>query len=241
MSSGIKMAARHIIDLRYIEDEDGDLHLDNTGCVITKTVLVAKIFSNRQILAKVVHHQLRQSWNIKGKFWVIDKKNNMLLIGFNFEEDHRRVLEGMRWLVANQHMTLKRCGRIDHTTRACSAKPREHEGLELEAEDSFGPWMHGERLVEPGKACKPAFVADSSDADGHQERDGQSTKAAESANPNPVKQNRKEWVTAVSKLVHQVDLESPTPSTAKKRSWKRLTQSTMELYQPTLADEDRDQ
>ncbi|KAJ4849209.1 hypothetical protein Tsubulata_025972, partial [Turnera subulata] len=52
-------------------------------------------------------NRLNNHKNIKGKLCVIDKKN-IFLIGFGFEEDHWCFQEGMPWVAANQHTTLKR-------------------------------------------------------------------------------------------------------------------------------------
>ncbi|KAJ4822960.1 hypothetical protein Tsubulata_000319 [Turnera subulata] len=46
-------------------------------------------------------------WYIKGDFRIIPKPNNVFLIGFELEEDKKKVLKGSPWLVSNMHFCLK--------------------------------------------------------------------------------------------------------------------------------------
>ncbi|KAJ4824659.1 hypothetical protein Tsubulata_045326 [Turnera subulata] len=52
-------------------------------------------------------NQLMNVWYIKGDFRIIPKPNNIFLIGFELEEDKKKVLKGAPWLISNQLFCMK--------------------------------------------------------------------------------------------------------------------------------------
>ncbi|KAJ4844879.1 hypothetical protein Tsubulata_004376 [Turnera subulata] len=242
--------SRRVIDLGG-SNTDGRVHdaKESLGAIVARTYVVGKILGERWPHISQIRCQMLNVWYIKGDFRLIPKPNNVFLIGFELEEDKKKVLKGSPWLVSNMNFYLKgwypdmilsqvsfrqvmfwvqlhdilssllihekiariravfpvfhhsepsleamlgwkgfirahveietdkpllpgvacldlngkenwikfqyerlgelccRCGLITHPTNRCLRNPQPDEGIEREAEDSFGPWMRAKEMV----------------------------------------------------------------------------------------------
>ncbi|KAJ4836258.1 hypothetical protein Tsubulata_035569 [Turnera subulata] len=81
---------------------------EQLGDVISRTYLVGKVHSEHFFNAGMFKSSLNQVWNLKGAFRVAVKKNNIFLVGFEYEEDCEKVYKGCPWLIANAHTNFRR-------------------------------------------------------------------------------------------------------------------------------------
>ncbi|KAJ4833903.1 hypothetical protein Tsubulata_032937 [Turnera subulata] len=182
-----------------------------------------------------IRSQMMNIWYIKGDFRIIPKPNNIFLIGFELEEDKKKVLKGSLWLVSNMHFCLKgvacldssgneisirfqyerlgelcyHCGRITHLTSKCSNPIRPGEGVKRQAEDSFGPWMRAKEILGKHYLAKKQSPLDVQDEN-----------------------LEKDWEPLIT------DLHDATPihASAYKPSWKKMARTTKVTYQPSTID-----
>ncbi|KAJ4836797.1 hypothetical protein Tsubulata_029985 [Turnera subulata] len=75
--------------------------------MLSKLYLVGHLVTKKSISVAVIKSQIKKTWIRKGDFTVINKANNVFLVGFQFEEDRLNALDGTHWLVSNQHFCLK--------------------------------------------------------------------------------------------------------------------------------------
>ncbi|KAJ4851435.1 hypothetical protein Tsubulata_041710 [Turnera subulata] len=76
------------VDLSNFKSEELEDDVDEQlGDVISHTCLVGKVNSERFFNAGMLKSSLNQVWNLKGAFRVTNKKHNLFLVGFEYEED----------------------------------------------------------------------------------------------------------------------------------------------------------
>ncbi|KAJ4823207.1 hypothetical protein Tsubulata_007563 [Turnera subulata] len=77
------------------------------GAIVARTYVIKKVLGDRKPHISQIRSQMQSVWCIKGDFRIIPKMNNIFLIGFELEEDKKKVLKGSPWLVSNMYFCLK--------------------------------------------------------------------------------------------------------------------------------------
>ncbi|KAJ4848357.1 hypothetical protein Tsubulata_012736 [Turnera subulata] len=96
-----------VIDLGASQEQLDLPEETSLGALVARTYVASKVFAERRLTPSQIYNQINEIWYIKGKFRVIPKPNNIVLIGFEHEEDCKHVLKGYPWLVSNLHFCLK--------------------------------------------------------------------------------------------------------------------------------------
>ncbi|KAJ4835333.1 hypothetical protein Tsubulata_044461 [Turnera subulata] len=101
-------SSRWVIDLGGDNTESNEITPEESlGAVVARTYVVGKILGDRRPHISQIRSQMSSVWYIKGDFRIIPKPNKVFLIGFELEEDKKKVLKGTPWLVSNMHFCLK--------------------------------------------------------------------------------------------------------------------------------------
>ncbi|KAJ4829857.1 hypothetical protein Tsubulata_044239 [Turnera subulata] len=101
-------SSRRVIDLGGTNTESNEITPEESlGAVVARTYVVGKILGDRRPHISQIRSQMSNVWYIKGDFWIFPKPSNVFLIGFELEEDKKKVLKGTPWLVSNMHFCLK--------------------------------------------------------------------------------------------------------------------------------------
>ncbi|KAJ4822049.1 hypothetical protein Tsubulata_036783 [Turnera subulata] len=80
---------------------------ESLGAIVARTYVVGKVLGDRRPHISQIRSQMQNVWYNKGDFRIIPKMNNIFLIGFELEEDKKKVLEGSPWLISNMHFCLR--------------------------------------------------------------------------------------------------------------------------------------
>ncbi|KAJ4845175.1 hypothetical protein Tsubulata_013697 [Turnera subulata] len=101
-------SSRRVLDLGGDSRDSSEVTPEESlGAIVARTYVVGKILGDRRPHISQIRSQMMSVWYIKGDFRIIPKPNNIFLIGFELEEDKKKVLKGMPWLVSNLHLCLK--------------------------------------------------------------------------------------------------------------------------------------
>ncbi|KAJ4826182.1 hypothetical protein Tsubulata_034279 [Turnera subulata] len=101
-------ASRRVIDLGGNDTDQRTPDAgESLGAIVARTYVVGKILGDRRPHISQIRSQIANVWYIKGDFRIIPKPNNVFLIGFELEEDKKKVLKGSPCLVSNMHFCLK--------------------------------------------------------------------------------------------------------------------------------------
>ncbi|KAJ4847365.1 hypothetical protein Tsubulata_018007 [Turnera subulata] len=101
-------SSRRVLDLGGDSRDSSEVTLEESlGAIVARTYVVGKILGDRRPHISQIRSQMMSVWYIKGDFRIIPKPNNIFLIGFQLEEDKKKVLKGKPWLVSNLHLCLK--------------------------------------------------------------------------------------------------------------------------------------
>ncbi|KAJ4824578.1 hypothetical protein Tsubulata_044954 [Turnera subulata] len=100
-------SSRRIIDRGENNESRPVSPEESLGAIVARTYVVGKILGDRRPHISQIMSQMMSVWYIKGDFRIIPKPNNIFLIGFELEEDKKKVLKGSPWLVSNMHFCLK--------------------------------------------------------------------------------------------------------------------------------------
>ncbi|KAJ4829219.1 hypothetical protein Tsubulata_024529 [Turnera subulata] len=86
-------SSRRIIDLGGENSEASKVTPEESlGAIVARTYMVGKILGDRRPHISQIQSQMMSVWYIKGDFRIIPKPNNIFLIGFELEEDKKKVL-----------------------------------------------------------------------------------------------------------------------------------------------------
>ncbi|KAJ4849837.1 hypothetical protein Tsubulata_049244 [Turnera subulata] len=101
-------SSRRIIDLGGGSSDTGaPSPKESLGAIVARTYVNGKVLGDRRPHISQIRSQMQNVWYIKGDFQIIPKMNNVFLIGFELEEDKKKVLKGSPWLISNMHFCLK--------------------------------------------------------------------------------------------------------------------------------------
>ncbi|KAJ4831277.1 hypothetical protein Tsubulata_048795 [Turnera subulata] len=100
--------SRRVIDLGgETAQQDSISPEESLGAIVARTYVIGKVLGDRRPHISQIRSQMQSVWYIKGDFRIIPKMNNIFLIGFELEEDKKKVLKGSPWLVSNMYFFLK--------------------------------------------------------------------------------------------------------------------------------------
>ncbi|KAJ4827941.1 hypothetical protein Tsubulata_048638 [Turnera subulata] len=153
-----------------------------------------------------------------------------------------------------------RCGLITHPTNRCLKPPRQDEGIEWEAEDSFGPWMRAKEIFGKHYPARKQVLVEQQDemvgsgpnlvqtntqsdditndrSHGTTALVGKKRKVLEKVLQSPIKEavrrDHTGLMNTVAELVIELHDSSPIKASALKPSWKRMERKAKVDYQPT--------
>ncbi|KAJ4831911.1 hypothetical protein Tsubulata_033093 [Turnera subulata] len=207
--------SRRVIDLGgETAQQDSISPEESLGAIVARTYDIGKVLGDRRPHISQIRSQMQSVWYIKGDFCIIPKINNIFLIGFELEEDKKKVLKGSLWLILDippnllTHNRVVKIGAVftvfhfyEPTLEAMYIKPpRPDEGVEKPAENSFGPWIRAKETLGkyyPAKKHVPLEMAEPNIEEvnppntGYNGRAPSTSSSSEKQGEDPVSRKRK--------------------------------------------------
>ncbi|KAJ4830738.1 hypothetical protein Tsubulata_037668 [Turnera subulata] len=208
-------ASRRVIDLGGNDTDQRTPDAgESLGAIVARTYVVGKISGDRRPHVSQIRSQMANVWYIKGDFRIIPKPNNVFLIGFELEEDKKKVLKGSPWLVSNMHFCLK--GWFPDMILSQGTEPQV-KGKEILRFDEEGGEVDGNSIA-PNKKRK--------------------TVEADVQPPiqNAARRDHTGIMNTVAEHVSELHDASPIQASASKPSWKRMVRKVKVIYQPSTVE-----
>ncbi|KAJ4846426.1 hypothetical protein Tsubulata_042976 [Turnera subulata] len=253
-------SSRWVIDLGGDNTESNEITPEESlGAVVARTYVVGKILGDRRPHISQIRSQMSSVWYIKGDFRIIPKPNNVFLIGFELEEDKKKVLKGTPWLVSHMHFCLKGWYPDLILSQICLCYLGWRVWINLGKKFGLGFSMNvlvnyatdevsmdtpdvptesdeaqptgGDPNINAVSPCSNNIITRSV---------SKKRKAVEEVLMSPINENARRahtgMMNTIAELVTDLHDASPIHSSASKPSWKRMARTTKVKYQPSTLD-----
>ncbi|KAJ4837624.1 hypothetical protein Tsubulata_043143 [Turnera subulata] len=219
-------SSRWVIDLGGDNTESNEITPEESlGAVVARTYVVGKILGDRRPHISQIRSQMSSVWYIKGDFRIIPKPNNVFLIGFELEEDKKKVLKGTPWLVSHMHFCLKGWYPDLILSQVSMDTP------DVPTESNEAQATGGDPNINVVSPCSNNIITRSV---------SKKHKAVEEVLMSPINENARRahtgMMNTIAELVTDLHDASPIHSSASKPSWKRMARTTKVKYQPSTLD-----
>ncbi|KAJ4824113.1 hypothetical protein Tsubulata_008857 [Turnera subulata] len=220
-------------DLGSLELGDHDANVDHTGNgMLSKLYLVGVLSTRKSFSVGVIKSQMKKAWVRKGDFTVIDKSNNIFLVGFQLEEDREDALEGSSWLVSNQYFfTPARISQLD------SVFPKV-----IEVETSLDNILEWHGYIKFRVEKKPKKKSKGSSEKKARNSDDDVTgpppvnvpEDPSSAIKEVTAAIHQEWIDSLATLAKEISPDALVKPTSNRTKWKELARNTQLVYNPNV-------